>query len=148
MTATFAKSAPATAVEVDSLTAPWAGLLLRVVTGAWFVTHGLTKFFVFTPAGTEQFFQSLGLPGWLGLFTMAAEFFGGIALILGVATRYVSVLMGLILLGATFSDHIHNGFGFTNQGGGWEYTVLWAAAQFALALIGDGRYALLPLGRR
>lgn len=133
---------------IDDKTAPYAALILRLTTGALFLTHGLIKLFVFTPAGTMGFFQSLGLPAWLGIVTMLIEIFGGIALILGVGTRYVSAVMVLVLLGATATVHIHNGFGFGNPGGGWEYTMMWAAVMAALALLGDGAYALKPMGRK
>ena len=64
---------------IDAKTAPYAALVLRGTTGLLFLTHGLTKLFVFTPAGTAGFFESLGLPGWLGIVTMILEIpdFGG-----------------------------------------------------------------------
>ncbi len=133
---------------IDLKTAPYAALLLRVVTGLLFLTHGLTKLFVFTPAGTMGFFESLGLPGWLGAATMVFEILGGLALILGIATRLVSLVGALVLLGAAFTAHWANGFSFANAGGGWEYPVMWAFVQVALALIGDGAYALWPLRRK
>ena len=132
----------------DPRTAPYAALLLRVTTGALFVAHGLTKLLVFTPAGTAGFFESLGLPGWLGIATIAFEIVGGIALILGVATRAVAAVSVPVLLGAAITAHWPNGFGWSNEGGGWEYPVMWAAVMAALALLGDGAHALLPLKRR
>lgn len=133
---------------IDLRTAPNAVLLLRVVTGALFLAHGLTKLFVFTPAGTMGFFESLGLPGWVGIATMVFEIAGGTALILGVATRLVSALFVPLLLGAAIAAHLPNGFGWTNAGGGWEYPVMWAIVQAALAMMGDGPYALMPLKLR
>lgn len=132
---------------IDVKTAPYAALLLRVCTGALFVTHGLTKLFVFTPTGTMGFFESLGLPGWLGLATMLFEIVGGAALILGVATRLVALVAVPVLLGAALTAHWSNGFGFSNAGGGWEYPVMWAAVMAALALLGDGALAFWPLKR-
>ncbi|WP_176084405.1 DoxX family protein [Martelella sp. HB161492] len=133
---------------IDLKTAPYAALLLRVVTGLLFITHGLTKLFVFTPAGTMGYFSSLGLPGFLGIIVMILEIVGGVALILGVKTREFSFVLGLELLGAALFGHIQNGFSFANpNGGGWEYPVMWAFVQFALALLGDGVHALLPSRR-
>ena len=123
-----------------------ATLILRVVTGAWFVTHGLIKLFVFTPAGTAGYFQSLGLPGVLGYLTMMAEILGGLALLAGFATRWVSLAMAAVLLGATVFAHLANGFSFSNPGGGWEYTVLWAAVMVALALLGGDRWSVTKRG--
>lgn len=119
-----------------------AAFILRVVTGAWFVTHGLIKLFIFTPSGTAGYFQSLGLPGALGYLTMLLEIAGGLLLIAGIATRYVSLLMAATLVGATLFAHIGNGFTFSNPGGGWEYTVLWAVVMVALSLLGDGAWSL------
>lgn len=123
-----------------------AAFLLRLVTGAWFLTHGLIKLFVFTPAGTAGYFQSIGLPGALGYLTMLLEIAGGLALLAGVATRYVSVVLAAVLLGATWFGHAGNGFTFSNPGGGWEYPVLWAVVMLALALLGDGRWSLAKRG--
>ncbi|RCW88952.1 DoxX family protein [Paracoccus lutimaris] len=122
-----------------------AAFILRLATGAFFLVHGLIKLFVFTPAGTAGYFQSIGLPGALGYLTIALEIGGGLALILGIATRYVSLAMIGVLLGAAVFGHGGNGFTFSNPGGGWEYPVLWAITMLALALLGDGAYSL---GRR
>ena len=119
-----------------------AAFLLRLVTGAWFLVHGLIKLFIFTPAGTAGYFQSIGLPGALGYLTLVIEIAGGLALLAGVATRYVALLMVLVLLGAGWFGHGGNGFTFSNTGGGWEYPVLWAVVMLALALLGDGRWSL------
>ncbi len=127
---------------VDTNSSDLAALILRVSTGGLFLIHGLTKLFVFTPAGTAGYFQSLGLPGALGYLTMAVEILGGLALILGVATRAVSLVMALVLLGAAWFGHVANGFGFGNPGGGWEYPVFWAIVMVALAALGGGRFAV------
>lgn len=122
-----------------------AAFILRLATGSFFLVHGLTKLFVFTPAGTAAYFQSIGLPGAMGYLTMLLEIAGGIALIAGIATRYVSVVLAGVLLGAAVFGHGGNGFTFSNPGGGWEYPLLWAITMLALALLGDGAWSL---GRR
>ncbi|MTH65373.1 DoxX family protein [Paracoccus shanxieyensis] len=119
-----------------------AAFVLRVSTGAVFLVHGLTKLFVFTPSGTAGYFQSLGLPGALGYLTMLIEILGGLALIAGIATRWVSLVMVPVLLGAALFAHAGNGFTFSNPGGGWEYPVLWAVVMGALSLLGDGAWSL------
>ena len=119
-----------------------AAFVLRFSTGAVFLVHGLTKLFVFTPSGTAGYFQSLGLPGALGYLTMLIEILGGLALIAGIATRWVSLVMVPVLLGAALFAHAGNGFTFSNPGGGWEYPVLWAVVMGALSLLGDGAWSL------
>ena len=50
---------------IDARTAPYAALVLRVALGVMFISHALLKYYVFTLAGTVQFFESIGLPGVL-----------------------------------------------------------------------------------
>ncbi len=127
---------------VDSKTAPYAALLLRVALGVMFLAHGLwLKGFVYTPPGTAQFFESIGLPAFLAYATFAAETAGGILLILGIGSRWVALGLMPFLLGAVWA-HSGNGWLFTNQGGGWEYPLFLAVSALTLALLGDGAYAL------
>lgn len=121
----------------------YAALILRVSSGALFIAHGLMKVFVFTLPGTVGFFESLGLPGFLAYLTIIAEVGGGLALILGVATRAVSLALIPVLLGATWV-HAGNGWVFSSEGGGWEFPLFWAIVQGAIALLGSGAYALKP----
>ena len=118
-----------------------AALLLRLTLGTMFVAHGLLKYFVFTPAGTVKFFESLGLPGPLAYLTIAAEVLGGIALVAGYHTRVVASALVPVLLGAAWA-HAGNGWLFSSPNGGWEYPVFMAFTAIAAALLGDGRYAL------
>lgn len=128
----------------DSRTAPYASLLLRLTLGILFLAHFSLKFFVFTPADTAKFFASLGLPGGLAYLTMAVELVGAIALILGIYSRIVAIVLIPILLGAIFTVHGPAGFFFTNPNGGWEFPAFWIVGLLALALTGDGKYALKP----
>jgi len=128
---------------IDTRTAPLAALLLRLALGGLFLAHFAIKLFVFTPSGTAQFFGSLGLPPALAYLTMAAELVGGIALILGVYTRWIALALVPILLGAIATVHLHAGFSFKAPNGGWEYPAFWAVALIVQALLGDGAYSLL-----
>lgn len=130
---------------IDTRTAPYAALLLRLTLGGLFLTHAALKFFVFTPAGTAAFFGKIGLPPALAYVTIAAEVLGGLALILGVWTRIIAILLIPILLGAILTVHGGAGFFFNNPNGGWEYPAFWAVALLVQALLGDGAYALRPL---
>lgn len=132
---------------LDSKTAPLAIFALRVTTGTLFLVHGLIKLLVFTPAGTAGYFESIGLPGALGYLTMLAEIGGGVALILGIQVQLVSAALVPVLLGAAFFGHRAAGFNWSNPNGGWEYPVMWALVQAALAALGDGAYALMPCKR-
>ncbi|MFD1579290.1 DoxX family protein [Ramlibacter ginsenosidimutans] len=129
---------------LDTGTAPYAILLLRLCLGAMFIAHAMLKVRVFTVPGTVAFFKSLGLPGWFAYVTIAAELGGAAALILGIYPRYVALLLVPLMIGTVVKVHGHNGWLFSNKDGGWEYPAFWAAALFAVFLLGDGFFALLP----
>lgn len=123
----------------------WSALLLRCTTGALFLAHGFyLKLFVFGMDGTVGFFQSLGYPAALAYFVVAAETLGGLALILGLFTRWVSLGLIPVLAGAALV-HVGNGWLFNAPDGGWEYPVFWMVAMLVLAVLGDGRYSLSRL---
>ena len=127
---------------IDIRTAPYAATALRVTLGLLFLAHAGLKLFVFTPAGTAQFFGSLGLPPALAYATIFAEVVGGLALIVGFYSRVVAVALIPILIGAILTVHGPAGFFFTNPNGGWEFLALWIVGLLTVALIGDGVYAL------
>lgn len=127
---------------IDSRTAPYGALLLRVALGGLFLAHASLKLFVFTPAGTARFFGSIGLPPELAYVVMTAEILAGIALVLGIYTRWVALAAIPILLGAIVTVHGTAGFFFNNPQGGWEYPAFWSVALAVQALLGDGNYAL------
>lgn len=125
----------------DTRLIPYGTTLLRISLGTLALAHGLLKILVFTPAGTVGFFASLGLPAILAYATIFVEVVGGFALIAGVFTRYVSLAMIPILLGAVWV-HSSAGWVFSNQGGGWEFPAFWAVALAVQAMLGDGAFAL------
>lgn len=127
---------------IDTRTAPYAATVLRVALGAALLAHGLLlKVFTFGLAGTASYFQSLGYPAALAYIVIATETLGGIALILGVWTRAVSLLLIPILIGATY-QHVGNGWMFAAPKGGWEFPAFWTATLLVQALLGDGAFAL------
>lgn len=127
---------------IDSRTAPYAALALRLALGVMFLAHSVyLKLVVFTLPGTEEFFRSLGLPPVGAYVVFALEAVGGVLLLLGVGTRAVSLILVPVLLGATWA-HLGNGWLFTNAGGGWEYPLFLTVATVVQALLGDGAYAL------
>lgn len=115
--------------------------LLRVSLGTVFAAHGWLKLAVFGIDGTVGYFATLGLPGVLAYAVIAAELAGGLALLLGVATRPVAALLAAIGFGAILG-HAGNGWVFSNAGGGWEYPLLLGAITLALVATGPGAFAL------
>jgi putative oxidoreductase len=126
---------------IDTRTAPFAALLLRLALGVMFLAHGLTKLLVFTPAGTAKFFESIGFAGWMAYPVIAFEVLGGLMLILGIVPRWVAAV-AVVQLFVASTVHFGNGWGFSSPNGGWEYPIFLVFAAAALALLGDGAYAL------
>lgn len=128
---------------MQTLSNPRLGaFILRLSLGIVMIAHSLyLKLFIFTLAGTAQFFTSIGLPAALAYAVFISEALGGIALIIGFKTRYVSVFLVPILLGATWA-HWQNGWLFTNQGGGWEYPLVLTVMAIAQAFLGGGRWSM------
>lgn len=130
-------------MKLDSRAPSYGILILRVALGVMFIAHGLTKLFVFTPAGTARFFASVGFPGWLAWPTIVFEVVAGVMLILGIYARAVAAASAVELFAAS-TVHFANGWMFTKPNGGWEYPVFLALVALALALTGDGGLALRP----
>jgi len=127
---------------IETKTAPYAALVLRVALGVMYLTHGLIlKVMTFTLPGTAKFFASLGFPEFVGYLVPFVEIAGGLALILGVQVRLVTIGLLPILLGAVWF-HAGNGWVFSAQGGGWEYPLYLVVASVAQVLLGRGAFAL------
>jgi putative oxidoreductase len=90
----------------DGLAASTSDIVLligRILLGWIFVRSGYGKIFDIGTYSTT--FPMRGLPPFLAYIAVPVEFFGGIALILGLATRYVVLVLVIFMLVATFSSH-------------------------------------------
>ncbi|ROT99523.1 DoxX family protein [Marinobacter sp. R17] len=115
---------------------------LRISLGIVLITHSLwLKLIVFTLPGTASFFESIGLPGYAAYVVFLIEAVAGIALVLGIESRWAALIVVPVLAGATWA-HSANGWLFTNEGGGWEYPLLLTVAALAQTLLGDGALTL------
>jgi putative oxidoreductase len=124
----------------------YGALVLRVPVGIIFAAHGAQKLFGWFGGygleGTGQFFASVGLnPGYLmALLAGAVEFFGGLALVLGLLVRPAAAALAGAMLIAIVAVHFSSGF-FLDKGG-YEYALALFAASLSLLLSGGGRIAL------
>jgi putative oxidoreductase len=135
---------PATAGITKALS-PFAEPLLRVTTGLMLVPHGAQKLFGWFGGygvdATGQFFaQKLGLPASLALVAGLIEFFGGLALALGLATRLAAALVVGMMAVAVVQVHLPAGYFWTS--GGFEYPLMWGILALAFVVRGGGRYSL------
>src|SRR5690349_4198816 len=95
-----------TAVPVDDRLAPTGIFLLRIALGSMYLAHSVVlKLMTYGPAGTAQFFVSVGLPAWLAYLTLAAEAVGGVLLVLGIQARWVALALLPPLVGAVVWVH-------------------------------------------
>lgn len=115
--------------------------VLRVIVGTVFVAHGAQKLFTYGLAGVSGSFAGMGvpMPGIAGPAVAFLEFFGGIALILGLLTRLTSLGLAITMLGAIFMVHVAAGF-FMPQG--YEFALSLFGGSVALALAGAGEYSV------
>jgi putative oxidoreductase len=124
---------------------PAADPLVRATAGLLLMPHGAQKLFgLFGGYGVEatgQFFASkLGLPPSFALLAGLIEFFGGLFLAIGLATRAVAVLIVGVMAVAVVLVHLPQGFFWT--AGGFEYPLLWGVVALAYAIRGGGRYSV------
>ncbi|GFM49215.1 quinol oxidase [Pseudomonas cichorii] len=130
----------ATIKSVLSTRAGYGLTVLRIIVGIIFIAHGSQKLFGafggYGLKGTAQFMASQGLnPGYLmALLSGSVEFFGGLAVLIGLLARPAALGLSVLLLVAIFSVHIGNGLFMANNG-----------YEFALALLG-GSIAILIEG--
>jgi putative oxidoreductase len=131
---------------IERIVATRAGLgplALRLPIGIIFVAHGAQKLFGWFGGygleGTGQWMGSIGLqPGYaMALLAGSAEFFGGLALLVGLLVRPAAAALAFAMLIAIFSVHIAHGLFMSNNG--IEFALAMFAATVSLLVSGAGR---------
>lgn len=131
---------------MNKVTPAYGITLLRVVVGLVFVVHGFQKL-GFGLEGTAGFLGQLGIPApsVAAALLIATELLGGLALILGLGTRFAALALAFSMIVALVTVHLPKGF-FLPEG--YEYVLTLLAANIALAITGAGALALDPLIER
>jgi putative oxidoreductase len=119
----------------------WGLTVLRVVTGIVFFMHGYTKVFVWGLDGTAAGFAKMGIPlaGIAGPFVGFLELLGGLALIIGLASRWISIPLAVTMVVAIVQVHLAAGFFAPN---GYEFPLTLLAGLVGLSLAGGGAFAV------
>jgi putative oxidoreductase len=115
---------------------PLGLLVLRLVLGIILIAHGKGKIL----GGIARHMATvanLGFPAWVGYLSAGTEFFGGILLILGLLTRWVSVAVAIEMLVIVFKVDWKEGLL-----GGFEFPLALSAMAFSLIWFGGGPISL------
>jgi len=115
--------------------------ILRFILGSTFLVHGFAKF----QGGIENtvgFFESLGLPGFTAYIVAIIELIGGLAMIVGIGTRIISILFAGIMAVAIVKVKLAAGFLGNGQMAGYELELALLAVSLYLALASKSFLAL------
>jgi len=131
--------------SATNVLSPIAEPLVRVASGLFLAPHGAQKLFGWFGGygidATGQFFASkLGLPASLAVVSGLIEFFGGLMLAAGIATRPIAALVVGLMTVAVVKVHLPAGFFWTD--GGYEYPLLWGIVALSFVIRGGGRYSV------
>jgi putative oxidoreductase len=129
----------------------WVITIVRIVLGVVFFAHGAQKALGwFGGAGLQStvrvFREQLRIPAPLALLSVAAEFLGGLGLIVGLLSRIAALGIAVVMIVALVA--VHGKFGFfmnwygEKQGHGIEYHILALALALAVMIKGAGAFSL------
>ncbi|WNC67015.1 DoxX family protein [Thalassotalea nanhaiensis] len=132
--------------KLVSTDAGFSTLALRFPIALIFIAHGAQKLFGlfggYGLEGTGQWMDSIGLePGYyMALLAGSAEFFGGLALLVGLLVRPVALMLSVTMLVAIFSVHFANGLFMADNG--YEFGLALFAVSISLMMSGAGKFSL------
>ena len=111
---------------------------MRLALGAILIAHGYRKVF----GGFHRHMDmvgTLGLPHWMAYLSAGTEFFGGIAIILGLFTRFFSLAVLIEMAVVIWKIHYKNGL---TGPGGYEFPMALGTIAIALLCFGGGPWGL------
>ena len=116
-----------------------AALLLRLAIGGLFIIHGYPKLGAQQRKQGGEWLKSMGVPGGFALFGGVVEFFGGIAILLGIFTSIIALLFALWMFSTTWLAVAKMKKKFV---GGYELDIILLLASLALAAMGAGVFSV------
>ena len=136
----------------DGIATAWQDFLLlaaRILAGWIYLQGGWSK--LANVSGFAAGVAKRGVPELLGYAAPYVEFLGGLALVLGFATRYAALLLIAFTIAATWTSHIY--WIFPEAESGRQSTQFWknvtmTGGLLALFVTAGGRFSLDRLLRR
>ncbi|MCR8636013.1 DoxX family protein [Paenibacillus radicis (ex Xue et al. 2023)] len=107
--------------------------IVRILLGVLFIGHGIAKFQMGL-GNTAEWFSSIGLPGFFAYIVAYLELIGGAALLVGFATRYISIAYVLLMLGAIIIVKLPMGLLGNGQAAGFELELAYMLAALSLTV--------------
>lgn len=125
--------------KIYEYTVPLSWLVIRLAAGWNLLVHGWPH--IQAPTNMAPAFAKMGFepPALWSILSALVEFGGGIAIILGLFTRFFAAAVAIEML-IIFCLYWSNGFSWLGKG--YEYVLLWGLMSFAIALRGGGPYSI------
>jgi len=123
----------------------WGYPLLRATAGLMLLPHAWPKYMVLGAQGVAaNILARRGIEPALPIayLLMFLELIGGICITIGFLTRTFALLLLIEMLVITFKVQLPNGWFFSAQGGGAEFTVMWALLFLVILIRGGGHYSV------
>lgn len=119
-------------------------LIIRLIIGVVFVYHGCQILFgAWGGPGPKGFAAFLRLPSWMGYAVGAAQLGGALAILTGILFEVGCMAIIVVMAGAVYLVHWHNGFSIQHDG--MEYALTQGVVALGLLFGGPGSYSLLPV---
>lgn len=114
---------------------------LRLALGSIFLAHGIGKL----DPGFLNFVDKLGFPPEMQIPLALAEIVPGVLLIAGILSRFSSVLLAIVMMGAIFL--VKQAASLTGNGG-FEFDLILLAANLTIIVAGPGRISVAHVARK
>ena len=121
---------------------PYLALLLRLVVGVTMMMHGYPK--LKNPQQTVQWTKGLGVPAVATYLAIVLEFFGGIAIIIGLIVPIVAFFIALEMLGNALlkKTKMKSPYLVGQNAGAYEIDVTYLLLALTMIVLGAGAFSL------